>query len=558
MKRPKVVIIAQNQPIDNDAHLRRKMMDAEVRADRQAVRFSGLDLGAMQRAVHGHIRHSLLCVDGRHADLLDLLNYVKHGRRFPHITPQNVGRHYSLANGVTLNGIFLYQYLLSHGFEPLLVQNFATCDLHDVLAEDPMAVCISSNFIFMNDLRDMASQIKDLAPRIRVIAGGMLVKKVLDKGDGLTRNTLDHLKSYFGKVDAFVIEARGEQTLVRLLTALVQGEDLSRVPNLAFFDPVGEVCFTPREEEHTSMDETAIAWDHIPSNYLRPTLPVNSSRGCAFRCRFCTYHWLFPRVQYKSLETLEQELSTLDALGTVRHIRFTDDNFTASQQRLEAVLGRMIERGFGFTWSSFARASALTPKLVRLMKRSGCEFVDLGLESGSQIILDAMDKKLQKAQSQEAIRILNGEGIACRGSLIVGYPGETEETFEETLRFVNESGLPYHHAYLFYYSGNTRVHEDRAAYGLEGLGLAWRHHTMDAVKASMLLGQMVERVSDSLTDGMTYVEEIYKLLRGEGYSAEEIRRLFRWKRDLQLTMRRTGEVGSQGEKILEKMGAMVR
>ena len=102
----------------------------------------------------------------------------------------------------------------------------------------------------------------------------------------------------------------------------------------------------------------------------------------------------------------------------------------------------MIHEKFSFTWSSFARASALTPELAKLMKQSGCEFVDLGLESGSQKILDNMDKRLSRTQSFDAIRLLNDNGIISRGSFIIGYPGETRDTFLETVDFINESGLP--------------------------------------------------------------------------------------------------------------------
>ena len=171
------------------------------------------------------------------------------------------------------------------------------------------------------------------------------------------------------------------------------------------------MVFTPRLEEEIHMDRTAIGWQKIPKPYLRHTLPLNSSRGCYYRCRFCTYHWLFPKVHYRSLDVLKKELKAVDNLGSVRHVRFTDDNFTAKRERVTAVLNMMIQEKFSFTWSSFARASALTPELVKLMKRSGCEFLDMGLESGSQTILDNMDKRLSRDQSLEAIRMLNDYGI---------------------------------------------------------------------------------------------------------------------------------------------------
>jgi len=156
--------------------------------------------------------------------------------------------------------------------------------------------------------------------------------------------------------------------------------------------------------------------------------------------------------------------------------------------------------------------------------------------------------------------MLNDHGIEGRGSFIVGYPGETVDTFSETLDFINESGMPYYHPYLFYYTGNTLVHRDRETLGLRGLGLAWRHHTMDSVEASRLMSQMPERINQSFTDGQAYVEEVYKLLRGKGYSPREIKELFRLKRALQLSIKgsRANERRSETEQILSELETRVR
>jgi len=553
MKPPKVLIIAQNQPLNNDAQLRQKMASAESRAERQSSRFPGLDLSAIQREVHRNILESVLVLDDRYMDLLDLMNFVRNGRRMPELTPTNVTQYYSLANSVTLNGIFLYQYLIGHGFNPIIVQNYSTARLADLLQEAPLAVCISSNFIYMNDIRDIAAQIKQFAPEVAVIAGGMLVKKALDRGDGLSPQAKGFFSTFCGKVDAFVIEAQGEQTLVRLLQTLGQGQDICNVPNLGLFDKKGRLFFTSRQSEEVLMDETAIPWQDIPKGYLRKILPANSSRGCFYRCRFCTYHWLFPEIYYKSIDVLREELKSINSLGFVKHIRFTDDNFTANKARLEAVLKMMLEERFSFTWSSFARAGSLSPELVERMKLSGCEFVDLGLESGSQTILDNMDKRLKVDQSIEAVKMLGDHGIYGRGSFIIGYPGETPETFSETVEFINNSGLPYYHPYLFYYSGNTLVHQERDRFGLQGLGLAWSHNSMDSVEASRLVGEMLQRIDKSFTDGQTYVEEIYKLLRGEDYGPHEIRELFGLKRELQLAIRESGSKEPFSQKIEEAL-----
>jgi len=560
LSRSKIIFIAQNQPLNNDIQLRQRMAGAADRAKRQSHRFTDLDLHALQTQVNENTKASLLFMEGRYMDLLDLMNYVRAGCRPVDITPSNVTRHYSLANTVTLNGIYMYQYLKAHGYDPIIIQNHATGDLEGLLRESPLAVCISSNFILMNDIMEMAVRIKEAAPHVAVIAGGMLVKKVMHGGEKLTKGTLDFLSTFHQKVDAFVVEAKGEQSLVKLLSALENGDTLKNVPNLAYFDEDGRMRFTHRVEEEIHMDQTAIAWDKIPSSYLRHTLPVNSSRGCYYRCRFCTYHWLFPQVHYRSLDVLRRELKAIDNLGFVRHVRFTDDNFTAKAGRIKAVLEMMIRENFSFTWSSFARASALTPDLAKLMKQSGCEFVDLGLESGSQKILDNMDKRLSREQSFDAVRLLNDHGIISRGSFIIGYPGETRDTFFETVDFINKSGLPYYQPYLFYYTANTLVHEERERLNLRGLGSAWVHETMDSVEASHLLMRMIELIPESFTDGHSYVEEIYKMLRGEGYAREDIRELFRLKRKLQLTLRdhpSAGPSSPETSPILKEMKGLI-
>jgi radical SAM superfamily enzyme YgiQ (UPF0313 family) len=540
MSRPKVIVIASNFPLNNDAHLKHRMTSAEQRATRQAVRFPGMDLSGMQQKVHQNILQLLLSINGRYFDLLDLLNYTRNGRHSPNLAPENVDRHYALANTVTLNGIYLYQFLRNNGFEPIIVQNYSTADLQEILRERPLAVCISSNFVSMEDIRGIAQQIKRFEPETTVIAGGMLVKKVLHGGENFAPDAVGYFSTFQQNVDVFVVEAQGEQTLLQVLRALRDRAALDAIPNLARFDKDGTIVFSRREPEELSMDQTAISWDKVPRDYLRKALPVNTSRGCFYRCRFCTYHWYSPEVHYKSLDVLRHELRLINDLGFVSHVRFTDDNFTANKQRLGTVLDMMIQDKLNFKWSAFARASALSPALVTRMKAAGCEFVDMGLESGSQTILNNMDKRVNRSQALAAIRMLNDAEIYSRGSFIVGYPGETTETFSETVDFINESGLPYYHPYLFYYSKSSPVHEDRGKFDLEGLGLAWRHKTMDAVEASSLMSQMIRRIPNSFTDGLTYVEEIYKILRGERYSPAQIHDLFRLKRELQLAVQETG------------------
>ncbi|KPK30068.1 MAG: hypothetical protein AMK69_04515 [Nitrospira bacterium SG8_3] len=561
MKNSRVIVIANHKPLDNNRRIRERMSVAQTRADRIASRFPHLDLPSIQRGVNENMKRLYLTMDGRYMDLFDLMNFLQNQHKPLLLSSDNVTKHYSLSNNITLNGIYLYQYLLGHGYDPLLIHNFATSNLEETLREKPLAVCISSNFIFLDDIKHMASEIKRIDPNVAVIVGGMLIKRLLDPGDDLTSQYKNSLTAFHEKVDAFIIEAQGEQTLIKVLDSLPDGGRLEHVPNLAIFDDGGKVKFTSREQEDLPIDETAISWDKIPKAYLRKTLPVNTSRGCHFRCRFCTFRWLFPQVHYKSMAVLKKELRLINQLGFVEHIRFTDDNFTGSKAKLKKVLEMMIQEDFDFSWSSYARASALEPRLVKMMKKAGCEFVYLGIESGSPAILKNMDKKLDRDESINAIKMLSDEGIQSRGSFIVGYPGETHETFLQTVSLINESGLPYYIPYLFIYSKRALVHEDRDKFGLVGTGQTWKQDTMDAVEASRLMTKLIHIVPESYNDGMTYIEEIYNLLLGKGYDHGEILELFRLKRELQLAVEERGSQRPYHPKvneILVKMESLIK
>ncbi|MCG2776698.1 MAG: B12-binding domain-containing radical SAM protein [Desulfobacterales bacterium] len=561
MKNSRVLIIAADQPLDYDTHFKNRLKNLMSRAARHASRFNDLNLPEIQAAVNNNISKLQLRMNDKYMGLLDLMNYTKNGRQLPGLTPKNFDKFLTHSDMITLNGIYLYHYLRSKGFEPEIIQNFSLADWPDLLRKKPLAVCISSNFIYLDEIGDMAVKIKGFEPQIPVIAGGMLVKKVLNAGPNLFPETMNWLATFQDKVDIFVIEFQGEQTLVNVLSALRNEADLADVPNLAFFDGNKEMVFTHREQEYLEMDHTTIDWSKIPRAYLRKTLPVTSSRGCIFRCRFCTCWRLCPEVHYKSLPVLRNELRLIHNLGFVKHIRFTDDNLTGNRKRMESILEMMIGENFDFTWSTYARASALTPKMVKLMKRAGCEFVNMGIESGSQTILNNMDKHLKRDRVIEAIKRLNDHGIYGEGGFILGYPGETPGTFTETVDLINSSKLPFYQPNLFYYSKDMLVNEDKDKFGLSGLGLSWRHNTMDSAEASRLMVDMIQIIEHGFNEPQVSVWETFRLLRGEGYRPEEIYELLKLKRSLKLTLEASSPrqgFSAQVDEILKRIEAIVK
>lgn len=533
----RVVIIAADYPVDYDKYFRNRLDNLMKRAVRHKDRFPSLDLPELQARVNRNVAGLQTKLNGRYAGLLDVMNYVRCGRSMPRITPENAHQHLTHAGMISLNGIYLYQYLSDNGFEPHIIQNFSLSDLEKELSPTPLAVCISTNFIYLDEMAEMAGKIKAVDPDIPVIAGGLLVKKVLNAGNGITPQTMAWLKGFNNRVDQFIVEFRGEESLVRSLRTIQAEGDLFRVPNLALYDREGDIRFTGREIEPLDMDQSCINWQAVPDRYLRKTVPVTSSRGCSFRCKFCTCWKLCPQVHYKSIDALKTELIRIQEKGYIRHVRFTDDNFTANRHRLQKILEMMIDQGFTFTWSTYARAGSMSPGIVRLMRKAGCEFVNMGIESGSQTILDNMDKRLDRNQVIDAVRLLNANGIYGEGGFILGFPGETEATFADTMDLLNQSRLPYFQPNLFYFSKEMAVAGEQEQFGLEGLALTWRHNTMDSARASELMTEMVENAKHGFHEPQVSAWETFRLLRGEGYSPGEIFKLFALKRDLRVARR---------------------
>lgn len=524
-----VIIIAMNQEFTTDEHIREKFRRALRRSQRHASRIEAIDLVDMQRRVEGNLLGSQLTIDGRLLGLLDLINYVKNGRSVIPITPENAAKYLSLANTLTLNGIYLSHFLAKrHIASRVIVNYFAERGrLVELLKDSPLAVAISSTFVSFDDIARIARFVKGHNPETPVIVGGALIKKVMDKGYGLKEETLKWLGGFRGLIDLFIIESEGELTLIKAIEALKNGRPADEIENTGSYDGSGGLVFTPRRPENIELDREYIQWDRVDPAYMRSTLPINTSRGCLYRCRFCTYRNFFRGVKYKSLDALRRELKSIPRDGSVRHIRFTDDNFTASAERLRQICQMMIDEGASFGWSSFARPDAITGEIAALMSRSGCEFLEMGIESGNEGMLRRMGKGFGTDQVKRAIESLNANGIAVSGAFILGYPGETEKTIQQTIDFINQSALSYYRLNFFYYSGSMLLHREKGKHGVMGLGWAWKHNTMDAAAASAFYAPFLTTVTQAVTDGLSSTWETYKALRGAGFSPKAIYELFR-------------------------------
>ena len=238
-----------------------------------------------------------------------------------------------------------------------------------------------------------------------------------------------------------VVLGEGETTLPDLLADL---------PALRPVDGVAIAGATSAGECRIEKDLDGLAepaWDLAPpATYpvaphgamvrRTPSAPIVSSRGCAFRCTFCTAPKLHRRsVRFRSPERVVDEIERLARDFGVREIHFEDNNLTARRAHLHGICQEIIRRGIDITWAcpNGVRVEHLDTETLALMKKSGCYLLAFGIESGSQHLLDGIKKDVSLETVLAAVRRAREAGIETQGFFIFGLPGETKETMEQTI-----------------------------------------------------------------------------------------------------------------------------
>lgn len=177
-----------------------------------------------------------------------------------------------------------------------------------------------------------------------------------------------------------------------------------------------------------------------------------SVRGCPYRCAFCNYPYLFDDVKfrYKSAAKMFEDWSRYVRELKVEYITCLDSLFTMPKKRLREFCGLLITHKLKVKWVCYARADDLADEsLVRLMKRAGAHQVQIGIESGHQSLLDNMNKACTVEANAQALINCRKHGLTTVVSLIVGYPGETEQTLEATYLFLEKTPPDFYYLATF-------------------------------------------------------------------------------------------------------------
>ena len=258
----------------------------------------------------------------------------------------------------------------------------------------------------------------------------------------------DQAERYLEQGADYVVLGEGERSVVELVETLERSGRTQDVVGVTWRDAAGGVATTGRRENQKDLDAIPFpAWDlidlepyrHAWSRHGRFSLNMVTTRGCPFHCNWCAKPIWGQRYAVRSPENVVDELAMLRARYRPDHISFADDIFGLRPGWITAYAEQVRERGVVTPFSCLSRADLLVRDgEVDALRRAGCDTVWMGAESGSQRILDAMDKGTRVDQIAEAARRLRAAGIRVCFFLQFGYPGEGPDEIEATRRLVRD------------------------------------------------------------------------------------------------------------------------
>lgn len=248
-------------------------------------------------------------------------------------------------------------------------------------------------------------------------------------------------------VDVAIV-GEGESAFLRLVKNFEPGssEYLRKVPS-AVYASNGTITVNPVEPLIEDLDTVPYpdyeALVRPSPSELRDRFGVIVSRGCPYRCAFCVDHKLWRnRSRFRKAPYILDEIRHLSKNYHLGHLFFQQDSFLNKRELAKTVASGLIDEEIRIAWSCAARIDQIDEDLIKVLKQSGLINVMLGIESGSQHILDIMNKKITIPQIERCVHLLKDNGIMASGFFMIGVPDETEEDVRKTMEFMER--LPLH------------------------------------------------------------------------------------------------------------------
>jgi anaerobic magnesium-protoporphyrin IX monomethyl ester cyclase len=289
---------------------------------------------------------------------------------------------------------------------------------------------------------------------------------IVQGGPDITHNTAE----YLGEGAHVVVVGEGEQTMLEIAqTVLYQGNttEFGHIQGVVYRAASGDIIRTGVRTKIKNIDELPFpnrgkidlmqylnVWKE---RHGKSTVSVSTQRGCPYTCKWCSTAVYGQSYRRMSPKRVVDELEHIRRVYNPDAIWFVDDVFTVSHKWLDEFCDEVHARQICLPFECITRADRLTEAVVATLKKAGCFRVWIGAESGSQQVIDAMDRRVDVLQVRRMIQCARTHGIETGTFIMLGYPHETEADIEETIVHLKEA--------------NPDIFTITIAYPIKGTGL---------------------------------------------------------------------------------------
>jgi anaerobic magnesium-protoporphyrin IX monomethyl ester cyclase len=261
----------------------------------------------------------------------------------------------------------------------------------------------------------------------------------------------NHVSNFLNHGADIIVLGEGEQTMFELVEWLdaKNRNPLSAIDGIAYMNEAGEICFNKERTKIKNLDELPfpnrqkvnlqLYLDAWKKHHGTNAISINTMRGCPYSCKWCSRAVYGQSYRRRSAANVANEVAWIKKHYDVDSIWFVDDVFTVSHKWLEEFRDEIQKRNLQLKYECITRADRMNEDVIRDLKASGCFRVWIGAESGSQKVIDLMDRRVEVNQVRGMIQLARKHGLQAGTFIMVGYPGETKEDIYETVNHLKTS-----------------------------------------------------------------------------------------------------------------------
>jgi len=279
----------------------------------------------------------------------------------------------------------------------------------------------------------------------------------------------------------YAVYGEGEITFSDLISHFKGEKNLSEINGLIYRNSTGNVIINPVRELISDLDSIPFPMYSLYKMSLYPQHRMITTRGCPHKCVFCNSHSIWTnKWRKRSAENIISEIEHLSSTYSMKSFVFNDDSFNIDLGRVEKICDYLIEKKTGIIWTTSVRVDRISEIVAQKMKQAGCYNVSIGIESANNEVLKLMFKSNTREKIYDGIQIFRRAGIDVMGQFMIGNPGDTLATIEESIEYAKTSNLngvefytalPYKDTQLWdYANSHGKMLTDKPA---------WEYHTIN-------------------------------------------------------------------------------